>query len=293
MAWTIDDGADAEAIHKYIQFAIKHNVRLTFFVYSEMSGWKQHAKLMQPLIDSGQIQIGNHSATHPDLTRLTSEEIKADLWKCHQFILKTYGIDARPYFRPPYGASNSTVIQAAAELGYTKPIIWSGTLADSSRIQSWGLLNFAKRYIGNQVILLAHANNQVASPLLKPILNIVRNHRLELVTLNDAMSPAPMPPTIVTATPSHGSASVTWSPVVNAHTYTVTLLPDNKQFIVRAPKRSIRFADLTNGKNYRFTVTATVFGVTSKPSKISAWIQPHATEPAPTDTSEPTHQSPM
>ena len=146
MAWTIDDGTDVRAIRDYLVFAKKYDVRLTFFVYSGMSGWAANARTMKPMIESGQIQIANHTASHPDLTKLTPAQIKNELWKCHKFIVKTYGIDPRPYFRPPYGACNATVIAAAAEIGYTSPIMWSGTLGNASPNSKSRVWSFVKKY---------------------------------------------------------------------------------------------------------------------------------------------------
>jgi len=284
MAWTIDDGTDVRAIRDYLVFAKKYDVRLTFFVYSGMSGWAANARTMKPMIESGQIQIANHTASHPDLTKLTPAQIKNELWKCHKFIVKTYGIDPRPYFRPPYGACNATVIAAAAEIGYTSPMMWSGTLANSTPASTSQVWNFAKKYVGNEIILLGHANNRLASPLLKQILDLAKKRKLKLVTLNDVFAPVPPSPDAVTAVSGDGSASVTWEPVVNAQSYIVTVFPSEVQYEVKSPKLHLDATGLTNDTNYRFTVFANVFGNASAPSKPSAWVTPRALMPTPTQT---------
>jgi peptidoglycan/xylan/chitin deacetylase (PgdA/CDA1 family) len=284
MAWTIDDGTDAHAIRDYLVFAKKYDVRLTFFIYSEMAGWATNAQIMKPMIESGQIQIGNHTASHPDLTKLTPAQVKNELWKCHKFIVKTYGIDPRPYFRPPYGACNSTVIAAAAEIGYTSPMMWSGTLANSTPMSTPQVWKFANRYVGNEIILLGHANNRLTSPLLKPILDLVRKRKLKLVTLNDVFAPPPLPPIDVTAESGDSSAHVTWKSVVNAQSYTVTVFPSEVQYEVKSPQNSFDATGLANETRYRFTVMAHVFGNTSVPSKPSAWVTPQARTPTPTQT---------
>lgn len=280
MAWTIDDGTDAQAIRDYLEFAKKYSVRLTFFVYSDMDGWKANARLMKPMIESGQIQIGNHTASHPDLTKLTSAQIKRELLKCHKFIVKTYGIDPRPYFRPPYGACNSTVIAAAAEIGYTSPMMWSGTLANASPKSTAEVWDFAKQYVQNEIILLGHANNKLTSPLLKPILDLARKRKLKLVTLNDVYAPAPLPPAAVSAVPGDGTAHLKWKSVVNAQSYTVTVFPSKVKFEVKAPQHDLEISRLTNGTKYRFTVIAHVFGNASVQSQPSAWVTPRALVPA-------------
>ena len=289
MAWTIDDGTDAGAIRDYLEFAKKYKVRLTFFVYSDMPSWKANARLMKPMIESGQIQIGNHTASHPDLTKLTSAQIKSELWKCHKFIVKTYGIDPRPFFRPPYGACNSTVIAAAAELGYTSPVMWSGTLANSVPMSTPKVWDFAKQYVQNEIILLGHANNKLTTPLLKPILDLAKKRKLKLVTLNDVFAPAPLPPAGVTAVSGDGTAHVAWKPVVNAQSYTVTTFPSKVAYEVKLPQYQLDVSGLINGTQYRFTVIANVFGRKSAQSKPTDWVTPQAVlpSPSPSDTQTP------
>lgn len=186
MAWTVDDGCSNDSVQRYIEFAIENDLRLTFFVYSAMAPWKNHLKLLKPLVDSGQIQLANHSHTHPDLTLLSSAQVQDELMKCHRFIERNYGVDARPYYRAPYGAINRSVIQAAADVGYTKPMSWSGTLADAGKIKAGSFMYRASVDMQDRGILLGHANNMVASQHFDQLLKIVNNRSLSLVTLKDA-----------------------------------------------------------------------------------------------------------
>jgi peptidoglycan-N-acetylglucosamine deacetylase len=49
---------------------------------------------VRPMVDSGQIALGNHTWSHPDITRLSQN---AD------FLRNTYGLDGTPHFRRPSG----------------------------------------------------------------------------------------------------------------------------------------------------------------------------------------------
>ena len=187
LAWTVDDGCSTDAVRKYTENCIEYNMRLTFFVYSGMSAWKANQELMQPLIDSGQIQLGNHTHMHHDLTRLSSAQIRREIWDCHNYLSDHFGVDARPYFRPPYGAWNHRVRQVAAELGYTKLMMWSGTLADSGHISLTREMYFSRRYMNNGAVLLGHANNMNASTLFPQLHRVATNRNLSMVTLRDAL----------------------------------------------------------------------------------------------------------
>lgn len=60
--------------------------------------------------------------------------------------------------------------------------------------------------------------------------------------------------------------------------YTVTSHPGDLHITVAAPTRTAVFSGLTNGRGYRFTVTATTNGGTSRPSAGSNRVVPAATE---------------
>jgi peptidoglycan/xylan/chitin deacetylase (PgdA/CDA1 family) len=181
-----------------------HNARLTFFVYSGMSGWRSNQRRMQPFIDSGHIQIANHTHRHPDLRNLSAAKIHRELLECHRFIEDVYGVDSRPYFRPPYGAYNNRVREVAADLGYTKLMMWSGTLGDSGHISLAREYTFGRRYMNNGTVLLGHANNMNADKLFERLYRVTTSRNLEMVTLQDAMGPAFRPdpaPVSPTASP--------------------------------------------------------------------------------------------
>ncbi|MEI8231619.1 MAG: polysaccharide deacetylase family protein, partial [Actinomycetes bacterium] len=102
-AWTIDDGASSAAVGSYLNIAERHSQNLTLFVTSCYASWRTHSKQISRLLDSGKIQLGNHTVSHKDLTDISDAEIKTQINGCHKFLMNQFGYDARPYFRPPYG----------------------------------------------------------------------------------------------------------------------------------------------------------------------------------------------
>lgn len=185
-AWTVDDGTSPEAVKLYIRLVAENDLRLTFFIYSAMGSWLANKKELQPLVDSGQIQLANHTAHHPALAGLSTKEVQKELMGAHNFIEKHFGVDARPFYRPPYGSINKRVVNAAADIGYTKPMLWSGSLGDASNIRSSRLLTLARSSFYDGSIVLAHANNLTAPKVFPKILQHIYSQNLETVTLTDA-----------------------------------------------------------------------------------------------------------
>ena len=63
IAWTVDDGFGDEVTQAYARFVADSGVRMTFFVCAESPGWSHSAPVLRPLVESGQVQIANHTRT--------------------------------------------------------------------------------------------------------------------------------------------------------------------------------------------------------------------------------------
>lgn len=188
LALTLDDGVNSEVVRLYTQFAKDTGARLTYFVNGINDSWTDNAKLLRPLVESGQIQLGNHTWSHPDLTTVSKNDVAQQLTKNHDFLRKTYGIDAAPYFRPPYGNHNSTVDAVAAELGYTVPTLWYGSLSDSKLITEDYIVKMANQYFTPQAIVIGHLNYLPVTHVYGQLVDVIRARKLRLVTLNDVFA---------------------------------------------------------------------------------------------------------
>lgn len=186
IALTIDDGVSAEVVSAYIDFARATGVRFTFFVTGRYRSWTEHKDMLRPLVDSGQIQLANHTWTHADLTRCSGKEIQSELVRCERFLNTTFGVTGKPFMRPPYGAYNRFVDSVAADLGYTSITTWYGTFGDSGLITQPVLLDLARKWIRPQAVIIGHANHSTVTHLYGPIADIIRSRHLQTVTLDDA-----------------------------------------------------------------------------------------------------------
>ncbi|MCV7278715.1 polysaccharide deacetylase family protein [Mycolicibacterium flavescens] len=185
LALTVDDGVNSEVVRGYTQFAKDTGARLTFFVNGIYRSWTDHVDLLRPLVDSGQIQLANHTWSHPNLTKLPLTDVAEEFRRNHEFLWKTYGVDVRPYFRPPYGAHTAHVEKVAGELGYTVNTLWSGTLEDHVWIPAPEVVAMADRYFTAQTIVIGHLNHDPVTQVYGQLVDIIRARRLRTVTLDD------------------------------------------------------------------------------------------------------------
>ena len=185
VAWTVDDGFNSDVTVAYAEFVRDSGIRMSFFVCGKAESWANAAPILRPLVESGQVQMANHTHMHSNLLNLSDGQIQADLMENHEIIRGLFGVDAKPYFRPPFGFYDDRVAAAAAGVGYTVPVLWNATLSDSGEIPPPTLMQFADRYMKADNIVLGHANAWPVTTLYPQLLRILEDRNLMAVTLND------------------------------------------------------------------------------------------------------------
>ncbi|WP_342216896.1 hypothetical protein [Nocardia brasiliensis] len=73
----------------------------------------------------------------------------------------------------------------AADHGYTVPVMWYGTLGDHQIITERDLVANARKYFRAQSIVIGHANQRPVTGVYDQLLQIIRDRRLTIVTLDD------------------------------------------------------------------------------------------------------------
>ena len=109
LALTVDDGASVPVVGAFAQFCRDTGTRLTFFVNGANPSWSANAPALRPMVDSGQVQMANHTWSHPYLNRMSLTAAADQIRRNADFLRNTYGADGTPFFRPPYGAHNADI----------------------------------------------------------------------------------------------------------------------------------------------------------------------------------------
>jgi peptidoglycan/xylan/chitin deacetylase (PgdA/CDA1 family) len=185
VALTVDDGTNSAVVGAYLEFVKSTGVRLTFFPNGRNPSWTDHAQTLRPLIESGQVQIGNHTWSHPDLRGLSDSDVADQITRNEAFFKNAFGVTSRPFLRPPYGFHNERVDRIAAELGYTTITMWYGSLADSSVLTADEIMANARTWLRAHRIVIGHANHLGITQAYPQLLELIRERNLQTVTLND------------------------------------------------------------------------------------------------------------
>ena len=185
VALTIDDGTNTAVVAALIRFCKDSGVRLTFFPNGVNPSWTVNAGLLRPLVESGQIQLGNHTWSHPKVTRLSLTGVADQIRRNAVFLRKTYGVDGTPYFRPPWGLHTPATDRVAADLGYTTIALWSTTIGDSRPVTPQKLVGYAGQAMRPQQVVLGHANQTAITHTYAQLLDLIASRGLQTVTLAD------------------------------------------------------------------------------------------------------------
>jgi len=188
LALTIDDGTSVAVVGAFAQFCQDSGTRLTFFVNGVNSSWSVNAPALRPMVDSGQIQMGNHTWSHPYLNRMGLSAVADQLSRNADFLKNTYGTDGTPYWRPPYGVHNADIDRVAADLGYTTITLWSGDIGNSVPETESSLIAAASKSFQPQQIVIGHANLPTVTHCFPQLIDLIHSRNLQTVTLNDVFA---------------------------------------------------------------------------------------------------------
>src|SRR4051812_25669710 len=185
LALTVDDGASVAVVGAFAQFCRDTDTRLTFFVNGANSSWSENAAALRPMVDSGQVQMANHTWSHPTLMHLGLAAVADQIRRNADFLRNPYGADGTPYFRPPFGAHNADIDRVAADQGYTTITMWSGDVGDYRPENETSLIANAARSFQSQKIVLIHANLPTVTRCYAQLIDLIRSRNLQTVALND------------------------------------------------------------------------------------------------------------
>ena len=185
LALTIDDGTSSDVVGAFAALAVDTGIRLTFFPNGCYRSWEENAAVLHPLVDSGQVALGNHTWSHPDLTTLGDAEVAAEISRNRDFLRNVFGVRDSPFFRPPYGARDERTDKIAADVGHPTIAMWNGTLGDSRVLGADELLASARTWFTAQGIVVGHANHATVTTVYGELLDLIAERELRTVTLAD------------------------------------------------------------------------------------------------------------
>lgn len=175
-AWGADD------TDELLRILAENDVKATFFMCGY---WVDDYPEEVIKIASAGHDLGNHSATHPHMSALSKEQIKAELSKTHEKIYNLTGIESE-LFRPPFGEYTNSVIEAAEEEGYYT-IQWDVDSLDWKELGVEHEINqvLNHKHLGNGSIVLFHNDAKFTPQALGTIIKGLKEKGYEIVPISE------------------------------------------------------------------------------------------------------------
>lgn len=137
------------------------------------------------LIHAAGHEIGNHSATHPYMSKLSKEQMIGELQRCSDKVEAVTGIPTT-LFRPPYGDYNDLVVETSREQGY-EIVQWD---VDSLDWKNYGVQPMIDQVLNNVKsgsIILFHNNSEYITQALPPILDGLIEKGYDIIPVSEIL----------------------------------------------------------------------------------------------------------
>lgn len=181
---TFDNGYENGYTAQILDVLKKEEVPATFFVtghYLETA-----PDLVKRMATEGHI-VGNHSWSHPDLTKSSDEQMVEELEKVRKKAEELTGNKTMKYLRPPRGVFSDRTLAIAKQQGYTHAF-WSLAYVDWNTDQQRGSQyaydNIMKQMHPGAVILL-HTVSKDNADALERVIQDVKKEGYVFKSLDD------------------------------------------------------------------------------------------------------------
>jgi peptidoglycan/xylan/chitin deacetylase (PgdA/CDA1 family) len=185
VALTFDAGSDAGYASRILDTLKANAVKASFGMTGKWA--EAHPALLRRIVREGHT-VMNHTYSHRSFTGtapLSYKQRSAELRKTESAVQRIAGVSTKPYFRPPYGAYDASVLEDVYTLGYKYNVMWS--------TDSLGWKGYTKKQILRRVldgrkpgaIYLFHVGSQSKDgPALQSIISELRKRGYGFVTIN-------------------------------------------------------------------------------------------------------------
>jgi len=186
LALTFDDGPGPQTLEVMSRLRAAGQ-RATFFLLGrQLTDFPQ-----LPEVQARSDAIGDHTFSHNDLTRLTPDQVSAELFRTRQLLEQSSGAAVR-LFRPPYGARNATTDAAAQQLGLLQ-VTWNVDTQDAEGATPAEIAQLAEEGMRPGAIILLHDNKPQTLVALPRIFAALRHRGLQSVTIPQLLALNPPP----------------------------------------------------------------------------------------------------
>lgn len=184
IALTFDDGPHPKNTPRLLDMLRERNIKATFYVVG--TNVKLYPSIVRRIVAEGH-EIGNHTRTHPNLSKMSSAAVRDQLDTSRDAIVATCGVKPRT-MRPPYGALTSSQRSwIHSEYGYPT-ILWDVDPKDWKKPGHSVVTSRILEGTRNGSIVLAHDLHKETIDAMPATLNGLLQKGFKFVTVSQLLS---------------------------------------------------------------------------------------------------------
>ncbi len=199
VALTFDCGSDTGYAASILDTFAREGVKGSF----GMTGtWAEaNPALVRRMVSEGH-QLINHTYSHPSFTGysdpsgpISSTARKDQITRCERVVADIAGVAMKPYFRPPYGDYDDSVLADAGAIGFTSCVLWSLDGFGWKGLTQDQIVNRVASNHGNGYIYLFHVGAaSQEGPALPRIISTLRGKGYGFATVTGLLGGGGTPP---------------------------------------------------------------------------------------------------
>ena len=182
VAISFDAAWGADKTEKIMEICTEYGIKATFFL---VGIWVEKYPDMVKKIHQNGFEIGTHSNTHPDMSKLSSTDQKLELETSINLIKNITGQDVK-LFRAPYGAYNDSLLSVAEELGLVS-VQWDVDSLDWKGISAMDITTRVLNGVRNGSIILCHNNSDHILDALPIMLDRLQKRGYIITTVGELL----------------------------------------------------------------------------------------------------------
>lgn len=181
---TFDNGYENGYTAKILDVLKEKQVPAAFFVTGHYV--EDQPELLQRMVKEGHL-IGNHSWSHPDLTRIPNARIENELVRINNAVTKLTDQKEVRFLRPPRGIFSDRTLAVSKELGLTS-VFWSIAYKDWETDRQKGADYAFQNVIGQLhpgAVILLHSVSRDNAEAMGRIIDAAREKGYEFKSLDE------------------------------------------------------------------------------------------------------------
>lgn len=157
---SFDAAWGADRTRQIMDVCESYNVKATFFL---VGFWIDKYPEMVAEIAARGFEIGTHSATHPQMSKLSADKVREELSSSCRKLVDITGLPVK-VFRPPFGDYNNQLLDIATEMGlYT--IQWSVDSLDWKGLSARQIAERCQNAKSGDIILCHNNSDHIVEAL--------------------------------------------------------------------------------------------------------------------------------